>query len=95
MHEYKVIDGRKVYQLTEEETEHFKKIGSASGPSFEFCTYEGWKHEENFLKRVAGYQISEGGIAAMIDEVQEKAGLKKPKYINVTFYEKDSEEAGK
>lgn len=87
MHETKTIGGHIVDRLTAEEAAHFKIIGTASGPSFGFCCYLGWKHAENFMERVSGYQESEGGMAAMIDEAQEKAGLNKPKYINVTFYE--------
>jgi len=96
MHEFKFItrqlpDGseekKKVYELTAEEAEKLKRIGVASGPSLEFCFYLGWKHAENFQERVCGYTISTGGLASMIDEAQEKAGLNKPKYINVEFYE--------
>lgn len=96
MHEFKFItrqlpDGseekKKVYELTTEEAEKLKKIGSASGPNLEFCFYLGWKHAENFQERVCGYTISTGGVASMIDEAQDKVGLNKPKYINVEFYE--------
>jgi hypothetical protein len=94
MHEIRIIDGREVPEITEEEASSFKIIGTASGPDFGFCVYLGWKHTENFLERVAGYSISMGGLASMIDEAQEKAGLDKPKYINVTFYENRQNEQG-
>lgn len=103
MREFKIItrrllDGsdekKKVYKFTEEESEKFKKIGSASGPSLNFCFYLGWKHAENFQERVCGYTISTGGMASMIDEAQEKAGLNKPKYINVEFYEQGDKKVG-
>lgn len=89
MHEFENIGGRQIYRLSEQESEHFKIIGTASGPSFEFCVYLGWKHTENFLERVSGYSVSTGGLASMIDKAQEEVGLDKPKYINVTFYEKE------
>lgn len=96
MHKYKIItvpsvngdQKKKIYELTKEETSKLKKIGTASGPSFEFCFYLGWKHGKNFQERVCGYTITMNGIASMIDEAQEKAGLNKSKYINVEFYEK-------
>jgi len=85
---------RKVYELTEDEAGKFKKIGSASGPSLEFCFYLGWKHTKNFQERVCGYRISTGGIASMIDEAQKKVGLNKPKYINIEFYEQCNKSGG-
>ena len=96
MYEFKIItkqlpDGsvekKKLCKLTEEEAGKLKKIGAASGPSLELCFYLGYKHVENFCERVCGYTISTGGMASMIDEVQEKVGLNKPKYINIEFYE--------
>jgi len=88
------VEKKRVYELTAEEARGLKKIGAASGPSLEFCFYLGWKHAENFQERVCGYTISTGGLASMIDEAQEKAGLNKPKYINVEFYEQSDKNSG-
>ena len=88
------VEKKRVYELTAEEARELKKIGAASGPGLNLCFYLGWKHAENFRERVCGYTISTGGMAAMIDEAQEKAGLNKPKYINVEFYEQCNKSGG-
>ena len=84
-------DGREerktIYQLSDAEVENLARIGSASGPGVGFCIYLGFRHSEHFFERVCGYTVSTGGLAAMMDDAQEKAGLNKPKSINVTFYE--------
>jgi hypothetical protein len=76
-----------IYNLSEAEAEKLAVIGTASGPSLGFCIYLGFKHADNFFTRVYGYRISTGGLASMTDEAQKKAGLNKPKSMNVKFYE--------
>jgi hypothetical protein len=84
-------DGKKeekqIFEIAEEEVGNFVRMGVGSGPTFGFCVYMGLKHCEDFFDRVRGYRIVSGGLAAMIDEAQAKAGLVKPKTINVEFYE--------
>ena len=81
---------KKIYRVRSGHLKGLKKIGTAAGPSFEFCTYLAFKHNKDFFERVYGYRIFRGDLAKMMYEVLLEAGINKGKYINVTFYEKVS-----
>jgi len=74
-------------ELSEEEIKNYKKIGTATGISFGMCMFLAHKHATNFENRAVGFCIEKDGMAEMINDAYEKAGLHKEKNINVTFYE--------
>jgi hypothetical protein len=73
-------------ELSEEEVENYKELGTATG-TFEVCLHMANKHVPNFENRVVGFRIEKDGMADMINNALEEAGLDKEKSINVTFYE--------
>lgn len=76
-----------IRELSEEEIKNYKKIGTASGVSFAMCMFLAHKHSRNFKNKVVGFRIEKDGMAEMINNAYEKAGLHKEKNINVSFYE--------
>lgn len=74
-------------ELGEEEIKNYKKIGTATGISFAMCMFLAHKHIPNFKTKAVGFRIEKNGMAEMINDAYEQAGLHKEKSINVTFYE--------
>lgn len=76
----------KLKELSKEEIKNYKSLGTATG-TFEVCLHMANKHVPNFMDRVVGFQIEEGGTAEIVNNTLAEAGLSKEKSINVTFYE--------
>ena len=85
-HEFKEHKGGIIETLNNEEVKNYKILGTATG-TFEVCLFMANKHVPNFMDRVIGFQIEEGGTAEMFNNAMVEAGLIKEKSINVTFYE--------
>jgi hypothetical protein len=96
MENYILIQGgkKKIFEIPEEEVSKYNLLGTAGGPSIQFCLYYGWKYCPNFLDRVYGYRIEKHGIGEMINEAAKEAGLplRLQQNITVSFYEKIEEE---
>lgn len=73
-------------ELSEEEVGNYKELGTSTG-TFEVCLHMANKHVSNFENRVVGFRVEKDGMADMINNALEEAGLDKEKSINVTFYE--------